>query len=190
MAFGLLIGLSPCVTPASSGNRDSKEIICPAGRYVVSGGPIVLGPAAPPTTSALMGQRYISIDDACSAKRARKIRTTRKGVTKVRARWRTCDGLEGRVSLRANIARNCTELKGRIRARGSERRFEALLTRAVADLQVGASCDDVLAAFHGRAISEMERRLEVNEETALRWLKRRGRNPDGDYRLPGRRPGS
>jgi alpha-L-fucosidase len=53
------------------------------------------------------------------------VRITRRGVTRVRQRWKACVGLRGAVRLKAKVVDGCTRVIGRVRARGYRRRFEA-----------------------------------------------------------------
>lgn len=127
--------------PAPAGER------CTGGRYLVEGTPLVR-----PAGSAVVGQDVlvlagseITIESLCGPTRAR-LRKNRKGF-RLRARWLACPGFVGPVRLRGRINRECTAIRGRLRARrsGLKRRFVAGLSRCgdgIRDAAAGEECDD------------------------------------------------
>lgn len=95
---------------------------CRPGRYEISGDPIPLGSA---TAAIVDVGPIIALGETCGRIEPRSVKTTRKGVTKVSARWDACPGVEGKVRLDAKITDGCQRLVGRVRAKKLKRRIQA-----------------------------------------------------------------
>jgi cysteine-rich repeat protein len=125
---------------------------CPAGRFLVAGAPIIGGVIRPATVPApdvltLEGRR-LSLASGCGPVRVRT-RNSARGTT-LRARWRSCADLPGRIRLRARIDAACNVLTGVVRAprAAMKRRFTAVRLSTCGDglLDAGEACDDGNAA--------------------------------------------
>src|SRR5262245_26244868 len=95
---------------------------CPGGIFWVDGEPlpphVVLVPAAVEVDSG-----FVSVFSGCDPTTV-KLKGTRRG-TKLKAKWRSCPGISGRVKLKARIDPSCTSMTGRVRARKLKRKFSA-----------------------------------------------------------------
>lgn len=98
---------------------------CRSAQYTLSGAPL----GTEPTTSATIeAGKLVGLGDVCPLVTARIRRGTRSGVTRVRARWESCPGLTGRVTLRAEVLDGCTHLVGKVRAKGYRRQVDGTRT--------------------------------------------------------------
>jgi hypothetical protein len=101
---------------------------CAGGRFAFTGAPLTTPGAGGGARGAIViAAGQVAIEDECLAVGARM--TTVGERTKLRARWRTCDGTSSRrIRLRARIDADCTRMVGVLRARGQgQRRFVALV---------------------------------------------------------------
>jgi len=95
---------------------------CRPARYEISGDPIPLGSA---TAAIVDVGPIVALGDACTRVEPLRVKTSRKGVTKVRARWDGCPGVDGPLRLDARLVDDCQRLVGRVRAKKLRRRIEA-----------------------------------------------------------------
>lgn len=119
LAFAVLLPIPPA---RAAGAHPGP---CRAAQYAVLGAPLGTGAATSHTVE--IGSR-IGLGASCPPVAPLRLRSSRKGVTRVRARWDGCPGFAGPVRLRARIVDDCTRLVGRVRARGHRRALTA--TRA------------------------------------------------------------
>jgi alpha-L-fucosidase len=110
------------VTRDASAVRGPRPEACRAARYVIAGDPIPLGSA---TAAAVDVGPVVALGDTCTRVEPQRVQATRKGVTKVRARWDGCPGVDGAVSLTAKIVDDCQRLVGRVRGKKLRQRIEA-----------------------------------------------------------------
>ncbi|MEO8601782.1 MAG: alpha-L-fucosidase [bacterium] len=118
LAFAVLL---PSATTLAQTPR--RRALCPDAQYAVVGAPLAAGAATSATVE--IGARA-GLGGLCPLAGAVVSRTTVRGTTVVRARWETCPGMPGPVTLRARLVDGCTRLFGEIRAPGMQRRVEAL----------------------------------------------------------------
>ena len=117
---------------------------CQRGRYLVSGGQVLLTPRAGQEAAAAAGASIIllsgdqvSIAGVCDPTAA-VLKETRRG-TKVRGTWKSCRGVKGPVRLSATIGgESCRSLVGQVRARRGRLRQRF---RATFSLVGAGSCD-------------------------------------------------
>jgi hypothetical protein len=139
------LALATLLAPAAPAGA-ARRPPCEPGRYLVQGEPLLAGAAAPRIDALDVGAT-IALGDACPARRPARMKANRKGATVVRAAWRRCEGLRGRVRLAGRIVEGCTTLRGKVRARGFRRRFVAARSRCgdgVLDPAAGERCDGTL----------------------------------------------
>ncbi len=118
---------------------------CPAARYLVAGEPIrspVTGVAA---TGLAIGPR-VALDELCAGVPPKRRRANAKGVTRIVARWKSCEGFPGSVALRGRVTSGCARFEGALRANKVKAR-KIVATRsdcgdAVVDTLGGEVCDD------------------------------------------------
>ena len=96
---------------------------CRDAQYAIAGDAVTIGTAG--TTTVEIGTR-VGLGTLCPLVAPAAIRTTRRGVTKVRARWAGCSGSTSAVRLAARVAQGCTQVVGTVRAKGLRRRIEAV----------------------------------------------------------------
>ena len=120
----LLIVLAAAVTVAAA-RANAQSEPCRSAQFTITGEPVGSGTMTSPTVEvgALVG-----LGDVCPLIRAKKRRATRDGVTRVRARWKSCPGFRGQVRLRATVVDGCTKVVGKVTARGYRRAIEAVRT--------------------------------------------------------------
>ncbi|MCW5893688.1 MAG: alpha-L-fucosidase [bacterium] len=123
----LLVALLLLALPAAAAaaKKRPKPAPCPPAQYAVDGAP--LG-ATGVTSDTIEVGALAGVGDSCPLAAPVRARTSRKGVTTVRARWNACPGFTGPVRLRARIVDGCTRLAGKVRARRHRRAVTA--TRA------------------------------------------------------------
>ena len=141
LAAGVLLGVLALVLPAFP--KKAKPQACAGGRFLVQGEPLV-GEAADGPGAVLLASGEIAIQDLCPAVRVRS-RVTPKG-TRVKAGWKACPPLTGRVQLRGMISPTCQTLTARLTAKKSKlhRSFTARASTCgdqVVDRANGEECD-------------------------------------------------
>lgn len=141
------------LVPALSTTAAAAEATCNLGRYVVRGKPLVAAPranvgaAAQKESVILLAGDRVSIDGVCPPVLA-KVTDTRRG-TRVKATWKTCDGIRGPVRL-VGVARGegCRSFNGELVRGRHKRRF-----RASFSLVGSTSCG------HESTLEQMQRRI-------------------------------
>lgn len=121
------------------------------GRYLVRGEPLladILGVSALEVWT--VGDGGVGLGIGCAPVEAKRLRASRRG-TRIRVRWDTCAGLEGRVRLRARIDPACETMTGRLGAKKSRfrRMFTATRSRCgdgLVDVEGGEPCDGDVAS--------------------------------------------
>jgi len=116
----LLVAL---VLPLSAGAATRRSEPCPDGRFPLAGVEAI--GTAGGVESVVLQDGTLAIDDGVCPPVAARVKATRKA-TRLRARWRSCPGLDGRVTLKARLsAPECTQLRGTITvsAKPRKRRF-------------------------------------------------------------------
>lgn len=108
---------------------------CPSAAYAVPGAPLV-GAGASDSDRVIVDGALVSTASGCAPVAAR-LRTTRSGAVRIRAKWESCAGIPGphRLSVRFD-AGTCATLDGRFRSRG---------VRPARELQAtldSSGCDD------------------------------------------------
>lgn len=124
--WGALVMTSLLVVSSAEARRN-KPTPCTGGRFVVEGERLTGGGAVPADAVTLAGKQ-VSTASGCSPVTAR-VKATRK-TTVVRARWSSCAGIRGRVTLQARIAApDCRAMQGKLVARQArvKRTFAARL---------------------------------------------------------------
>jgi alpha-L-fucosidase len=121
----LRVGVLCCVAIAVASPAISKTQApaCRPARYQVEGKPVGRGLI---TTETIDLGESVALGTACPGVAPRRVRVSRKGVTRIDARWRSCAGFRGRVRLKAKVVDGCSRLVARVKARKYRRRFEAL----------------------------------------------------------------
>jgi hypothetical protein len=128
--------------------KKKRRQACQGGRFVVHEQPLLQASPAL-RVDGLMVQsaapRSISVTSGCPTTRLR-MKVTKKGITKVKARWPLCTGLRGRVKMKARFDKACYTLTGVIKARKSrfKRFFVATLPKCgdtIYDPAGGEQCD-------------------------------------------------
>jgi hypothetical protein len=142
----LSVLLLAAALPATTAGARAKRIVrpeCTAGRFVVTGAPLLAAANAPSArhtgeeeevhgraVTVLDGE--VTIDGVCPASHRVRVKNRRK-TTRILARWRGCPGLRGAVRLRLDVdAATCQTVRGRLTARGAgirKRVFTALRSR-------------------------------------------------------------
>src|SRR5689334_9866389 len=83
---------------------------CRSAQFTIDGEPIGTGAT---TSRTIEIGTLAGLGDVCPPTASVKRRTTKRGVTQVRARWLSCPGLAGPVRLRARVVDGCTRVVGR-----------------------------------------------------------------------------
>ena len=122
----------------------TPRLACPGGQFTVEGEPLITRAATVlPDTILLVGDE-VSIASGCAPVTAH-MKQARRGM-RLRASWRSCGSLEGRVRLRAHIDRACGRMTGVVRARraGLHVHFHATRVAACGNgvLEGDEQCDD------------------------------------------------
>ena len=130
------------LTPSSSDAK--KAPACPGGRYLVPGTTLTEALDASPPDVILVDGKTIALESGCNPVKA-TIRGTAKG-TKVRARWKSCPGVEGKAILSGTIMEQCRSFTGTFTAKsaGIVKPFLATLSRCgdgIWDEAGGEECD-------------------------------------------------
>ena len=131
-AWLMLVGLvlSGVAFGGQADARRPKPTACAGGRFLVEGERLAGGGTVPADAVTIAGTQ-VSTASGCAPVEAR-VKATRKK-TLVRASWASCSGIEGRVSLQAQLsAADCTTMRGRFKARRAKlkRAFVARLQTA------------------------------------------------------------
>ena len=116
------IALAQVALASGTATARQRPVPCDAARYIVRGEPLGGGTTA--STSIEVGGR-VALGAACAVVAPEELRSDRRGVTRVRARWAACAGFEGPVTLKARIADGCARLTGTLRARKLKRKVKA-----------------------------------------------------------------
>jgi len=96
-------------------SKATKPEPCPPGRYFVLNQSLLPADASSSDEAVVVGGTAISIGAACRAIPV-KVWLSKSG-TKIRARWKGCAGLQGKVRLRATIDDTCSIMAGTLIAR-------------------------------------------------------------------------
>src|SRR5207249_6720135 len=148
IAGATVLTLMVSATPS----KGAKPEPCPPGRYFVSNESLLPADASSSHQAVVVGGTAISIGDACRAVPV-KLWLSKSG-TKIRARWKGCAGLQGRVRLRATIDPTCSIMAGTLIARKSRftRYFAARLSicgDGILDIARGEQCDGSIGCGPG-----------------------------------------
>lgn len=143
----VLVGIAATLL-VSGGDVPAKRRrpVCPGGRFVVHERPLLLDPTVVVDGLTVQSEaRLLSVRSGCPVTRAR-LKGTKKGFTRVRARWASCNGLRGKVRIKARIDKTCRTITGKIRAPRSKfkRKFVATLPACgdgIYDAEGGEQCD-------------------------------------------------
>jgi hypothetical protein len=127
-------------SPASA----KKAPACPGGRYLVPGTTLTGALDATPPDVILVDGKTIAIESGCNPVKA-TLRGTANG-TKVRARWKSCPGVEGKAILSGTMMEQCRSFSGTFTAKsaGIAKPFLATLSRCgdgIWDEAGGEECD-------------------------------------------------
>jgi hypothetical protein len=170
--------------PAALAAARNKAQSCAEGRFVVGGDELFARSAsetisAPHTLDTPHGQavtlsgRKVEIEGICPPTRA-KVRK-KGGRLKLKASWKGCEGISGRVRLTASIdAEGCDAMRGRLRAKSPRmsRRFDA--RRALGN-PADCTSEDTFATIQQRIFGAKGCRVETCHGAAtaggldLRW---------------------
>src|SRR5262245_2843705 len=121
-----------------------KAPACPGGRYLVPGTTLTGALDAEPPDVILVEGKTIALESGCNPVKA-TLRGTAKG-TKVRARWKSCPGVEGKAILTGTMMEQCRSFTGTFTAKsaGIVKPFLATLSRCgdgIWDEAGGEECD-------------------------------------------------
>src|SRR5882724_2483493 len=133
-------------------SKATKPEPCPPGRYFVLNQSLLPADASSSDEAVVVGGTAISIGAACRAIPV-KVWLSKSG-TKIRARWKGCAGLQGRVRLRATIDPTCSIMAGTLIARklGFTKHFAARLSicgDGILDIARGEQCDGSIGCGPG-----------------------------------------
>jgi alpha-L-fucosidase len=92
----------------------SPRTPCRSAQYSIAGDP--LGAGATTSATVEVGA-LIGLGNVCPLVAPATRRVSKRGVTRVRARWQTCPGLGGPVRFRARVVDGCTRVVGRVTAK-------------------------------------------------------------------------
>src|SRR5206468_4212697 len=125
---------------------------CPSGRYLVLNESLLPADASSSDEAVVVGGTAISIGDACRAVPV-KLWLSKSG-TKVRARWKDCASLQGKLRLRATIDPTCSVMAGTLIARKLRftKHFAARLSicgDGILDIARGEQCDGSIGCGPG-----------------------------------------
>jgi len=125
----------------AASQKKAAGTICPGGRFLLGSG--VVDPAAGEEAVVISGG-FVSIAKACPPARA-KLTPGRSGM-RVKAAWRACSGLAGKVHLSATVEPGCDTMAGtvvapraKLRKRFAARRSEC--GDGVLDVGGGEQCE-------------------------------------------------
>ncbi len=116
---------------------------CTAGRFLLTGAPLIRGQGAPVTDAVEVGATRIAIGAACAAVAPKRFKPTRRG-TKVKARWDSCAGLTGKVTFTGAIVDGCDTLRGTLQAKRFKGKVQGTRSRCgdgIVDDGGGERCD-------------------------------------------------
>ena len=134
-----LAGASPAVA------KKPKRSPCPGGRFLVEGAALVAGDSAAPHEPVVLANAAVSIGDVCPSVTG-KLMASKRGTT-VKATWRGCVGLAGRVHLKATLDATCSVLTGTLAARRGTPKLRPFIARrsvcgdGILDPGAGEQCD-------------------------------------------------
>ncbi len=136
------IVLALVIAGAPAGNT-AKPPMCPGGRYLVSGAPIMPGLDGGADVVDMAGH-LVSILSGCDPAKA-KARATGQG-TKIRVKWKSCPGITGKATLVGTISDQCRAMAATFTAKsaGITRPFLASLSYCgdgIWDPDAGEACD-------------------------------------------------
>src|SRR5438445_728721 len=139
----LMVSATPC--------KGGKPGPCPPGRYF-SNDSLLPAAASSSDEAVVVGGTAISIGDACRAVPV-KLWLSKSG-TKLRARWKGCASLQGKVRLRATIDPTCSIMAGILIARKLRftKHFAARLSicgDGILDIARGEQCDGSIGCGPG-----------------------------------------
>src|SRR5881397_578526 len=142
--------LTPMVSATPS--KGAKPEPCPSGRYLVLNESLLPADASSSDKAVVVGGTAISIGDACRAVPV-KLWLSKSG-TKVRARWKDCASLQGKLRLRATIDPTCSVMAGTLIARKLRftKHFAARLSicgDGILDIARGEQCDGSIGCGPG-----------------------------------------
>src|SRR5437667_3910082 len=142
--------LTPMVSATPS--KGAKPEPCPSGRYLVLNESLLPADASSSDEAVVVGGTAISIGDACRAVPV-KLWLSKSG-TKVRARWKDCASLQGKLRLRATIDPTCSVMAGTLIARKLRftKHFAARLSicgDGILDIARGEQCDGSIGCGPG-----------------------------------------
>ena len=111
-------------SPADAARKRPRRTPCPGGVFQVIGDPLVPSGTLP-FEDLLQVAGAVSITSGCPPGKA-KLKATKRG-TRLKASWRSCPGLRGRVRMKAMIEPlTCSTMAGTLRAKGYKRSFQAV----------------------------------------------------------------
>jgi len=111
-------------SPADAARKRPRRTPCPGGVFQVIGDPLVPSGILP-FEDLLQVADAVSITSGCPPGKA-KLKATKRG-TRLKASWRSCPGLRGRVRMKAMIEPlTCSTMAGTLRAKGYKRSFQAV----------------------------------------------------------------
>src|SRR5207249_5457984 len=117
---------------------------CLGGRFLVEGPPLISATPDGEPDAVVIDGISISLTSGCGST-SRKMTLARTG-TKVNAVWPSCDGLRGKVRLRARIDPTCKTMTGTLRARRGKLKISlsAKLSECgdgIVDIDGGEECE-------------------------------------------------
>ncbi len=143
--LALFAGIFVAALAAKPAHAGPGTLPCSAARFVTAGGaPLLAGNAGTVIDVVLLDDGDVALPNGCGPVRAR-LKRTGYGM-RLRAHWSSCEGLRGRVLLKARVDHACGTMAGVVRARreGLKRPFEARRISTCGDgiLDPGEGCDD------------------------------------------------
>jgi len=138
VAAGIVFHLTPCAA------RPPKPVACRGGRFLILNGAQLIGDETPQSGAIVVESPpdTAAIGSACAPTHAR-VTATRKGTT-VKAVFRRCTGIAGKLRLHARFSSDCGSLAGRLTGKHRNATFTAMRSRCgdgVFDPANGESCD-------------------------------------------------
>ena len=110
------------------------------------GGAAIVSNVTGETMPGLAIGAQVSLDNLCGPVTAKHRQGTRKGITQIVARWKTCEGLNGPVVLQGKILAGCARFQGTLKAKKlRKQKVDATLSACgdgVLDEAGGEECDD------------------------------------------------
>ena len=110
------IVLALVILAAPAGNA-AKPPMCPGGRYLVSGAPIMPGIDGGGADVVDMAGHMVSVLSGCDAAKA-KARATGRGTT-IRVKWKSCPGITGKATLVGTITDQCRAMAATFTAKAA-----------------------------------------------------------------------